>query len=183
LGSYLMTFQGGMALGSVTWGAIAQRSSTRTALLCSAAGMAVALPFVQRIHILKGALPDLTPYKFKRPLPGFATSADPDEGPVRISVDYRIPAENYAEFSRVIHQLEGVRLRGGAVRWGIYRDAADPEHLNETFIMESWLDFLRSRERMTAADQVIRESVYRLHAGDDLPRITYQIWAGEVAPA
>jgi MFS family permease len=183
LGSYLMTFQGGMALGSVLWGSIAQRSSTRVALLCSAAGMAVALPFVQRIHILKGALPDLTPYKFKRPLPGFAASADPDEGPVRISIDYRVPLANYAEFSRVIHQLEGVRLRGGAVRWGIYRDAADPEHLNETFIMESWLDFLRSRERMTAADQVIRESVYRLHVGDDLPRITYQIWAGEVAPA
>ncbi len=182
LGSYLMTFQGGMALGSIAWGAVAQRSSTRVALLCAAAGMAATLPFLKRIHILKGALPDLTPYTFKRPLPGFAASADPDDGPVRISIDYRVPAENYAEFSRVIHKLEGVRLRGGAVRWGIYRDAADPEHLNETFIMESWLDFLRSRERMTAADQVIRESVYRLHRADDLPRITYQIWAREVPP-
>jgi MFS family permease len=183
LGSYLMTFQGGMALGSVAWGAIAQRSSTRVALLCAACGLAASIPFTRRIHILKGALPDLTPYKFKRPLPGFAVSADPDDGPVRISVDYRVPAEHYAEFSRVIHQLEGVRLRGGAVRWGIYRDAADPEHLNETFLMESWLDFLRSRERMTAADQVIRESVYRLHVADELPRISYQIWAREVAPA
>jgi hypothetical protein len=73
-------------------------------------------------------------------------------------------------------------LRGGAVRWGIYRDAADAEHLNETFIMESWLDFLRSRERMTEADQAMRHSVYLLHRGDDLPKITYQIWAGEVAP-
>ncbi len=74
-----------------------------------------------------------------------------------------------------------MRLRGGAVRWGIYRDAADATHLNETFIMESWLDFLRSRERMTAADQAIREQVYRLHVGDEPPRITFQIWAGEVA--
>ncbi len=103
---------------------------------------------------------------------------------MRISVDYRIPIENYVEFSRVIHGLEAVRLRGGAVRWGIYRDAADAEHLNETFVMESWLDFLRSRERMTEADQQIRESVYRLHrdpdGGDDLPKITYQVWAGQV---
>jgi len=29
---------------------------------------------------------------------------------------------------------------------------------------------------------VIRESVYRLHRGPELPKITYQIWAGEVAP-
>jgi MFS family permease len=183
LGAYLMTFQGGMALGSVLWGTIAQKGSTRIALLCAAVGLAVSLPFTRRFHILKGALPDLTPYKYKRPLPGFAATADPTEGPVRISIEYRIPLENYAAFTQVIHGLEGVRLRGGAVRWGIYRDADDAEHLNETFIMESWLDFLRSRERMTAADHATREQVYRLHRGDDLPKITYQIWAGEVAAA
>jgi MFS family permease len=182
LGVYLMAFQGGLALGSVVWGAIAQRSSTRVAMICAAVGLAASLPFMQRIHILKGLLPDLTPYQWKRPLPGFAATADPDEGPVRISVDYRVPVENYAAFSRVIHLLEGVRLRGGAVRWGIYRDAADAEHLNETFVMESWLDYLRSRERMTEADQVIREQVYGLHTGEELPKVSYQIWAGEVGP-
>ena len=180
LGTYLMTFQGGMALGSVVWGVIAQRSSTKVSLICSAIGLAASIPFTSRIHILKGELPDLTPYKWKRPLPPLATTPDPDDGPVRISIDYRIPPENYAEFTHVIHSLEAVRLRGGAVRWGIYRDAADPEHLNETFIMESWLDYLRSRERMTAADQVIREQVYALHRGDSTPTVTHQIWAREV---
>ncbi|WP_158821863.1 MFS transporter [Granulicella sp. S156] len=180
LGTYLMTFQGGMALGSVVWGVIAQRSSTKVSLICSAIGLAASIPFTSRIHILKGELPDLTPYKWKRPLPALATTPDPDDGPVRISIDYSIPPENYAEFTHVIHSLEAVRLRGGAVRWGIYRDAADPEHLNETFIMESWLDYLRSRERMTAADQVIREQVYALHCGDATPKVTHQIWAREV---
>ena len=180
LGVYLMAFQGGLALGSVVWGAIAQRSSTRASLICAAVGLAASLPLTRRIHILKGMLPDLTPYRWKRPLPGFATAADPDEGPVRISVDYRVAAEDYAAFTRAAHALEGVRLRGGAVRWGIYRDAADPEHLNETFIMESWLDYLRSRERMTLADQAIREKVYALHQDDELPKITYQVWAGDV---
>ena len=159
LGAYLMTFQGGLALGSALWGGVAQRTSVRMSLICAACGLAVSLPFMQRIHILKGLLPDLTPYKWKRPLPGFEATPDPDDGPVRISVDYRIAREDYATFTQVIHPLEGVRLRGGAVRWGIYRDAADPEHLNETFIMESWMDFLRSRERMTLADQAIREKV------------------------
>ena len=181
LGVYLMAFQGGLALGSVLWGAIADRTSTRVSLICAAIGLAASLPFMQRIHILKGMLPDLTPYRWKGPLPGFAATADPDEGPVRISVDYRVAAEDYAAFTHAVRGLEGVRLRGGAVRWGIYRDAADPEHLNETFIMESWLDFLRSRERMTAADQAIREQVYALHKGAEHPKITFQIWAGELA--
>jgi len=180
LGAYLMTFQGGMALGSVTWGAIAQRGSTKTALICAGVGMAVSLPFMRRIHILKGPLPDLSPYQWKRPFPALASAPGPDDGPVRISIDYRIPVEKYAEFAQAVQLLQGVRLRAGAIRWGIYRDAADLEHLNETFIMESWLDYLRSRERMTEADHDIRERVYELHKGDELPKATYQVWASEV---
>jgi MFS family permease len=183
LGAYLMTFQGGMALGSVTWGAIAEHSSTRVALLCSAVGFAATLPFVLRIHILKGSLPDLTPYQWKRPAPTFSTAPDPDAGPVRISIDYRIPVARYPEFVRAVHELKGARLRDGAIRWGIYRDAADPEHLNETFLMESWLDYLRSRERTTAADSAIRNRVWALHEDDTPPKITHQVWAGEPADA
>ena len=107
--------------------------------------------------------------------------ADPSEGPVRISVEYRIPLDCYAEFTHRVHELRGVRLRDGAVRWGIYRDADDPTHLNETFVMESWLDYLRSRERTTAADAAVRDRVFALHQGDVLPRVTHQVYAREIA--
>ncbi|HSU18243.1 MAG TPA: MFS transporter [Acidobacteriaceae bacterium] len=180
LGLYLMTFQGGLALGSILWGAVAQRTSTRMAFIGAACGMAVSLPFTLRIHILKGTLPDLTPYKPNRPLPKLAAAPDPEAGPVRISIEYCVRPENYAEFTHVAHELKGVRLRDGAVRWGIYRDAANPTRLNETFIMESWLDYLRSRERVTAADQAIRERAWALHQGDGPPKITHQVWAEEV---
>ncbi|HEY4008702.1 MAG TPA: MFS transporter, partial [Acidobacteriaceae bacterium] len=183
LGLYLMTFQGGLALGSVLWGAIAERSSVRMALICAACGLALSLPFTSRVHILKGSLPDLTPWNPNRPLPKLRAVPEPDEGPVRISIDYCIPPENYAEFTHAVHELKGVRLRDGAVRWGIYRDAADPTHVNETFIMESWLDYLRSRERVTAADQAIREKVWALHKGEGPPRITHGVWAEEISDA
>jgi MFS family permease len=179
LGAYLMTFQGGLALGSVLWGAIAERSSTRVALLCAAAGLAASMPFVRRVHILKGALPDLTPYQWKNPLPGFSAMPAPHEGPVRISIDYRITADRYAEFVEAVHALKGARLRDGAVRWGIYRDANDLERLNETFLMESWLEYLRSRERTTEADRALRDRVWSMHAGDTPPKVTHQVWAGE----
>ena len=178
LGLYLMTFQGGLALGSIVWGAIAEKSSTRAAFLIAAGCMAASLPFLLRIHIMKGTLPDLTPFQPKRPVPAFATT-DPELGPIRLSVEYKVVPEHLAAFTRAIYEMRGVRLRDGAIRWGIYRDAADPTRLNETFVMESWLDYLRSRERTTAADQAVRERVWALHAGSEPPRITHQVWLSE----
>jgi MFS family permease len=181
LGTYLMTFQGGLALGAITWGFVAEHSSTPKALLSAAAGLLVTLPFVHRYKILQGPVPDHTPYQWKNPAPQLAGDSEPSAGPVRVSVDYVIAVEDYAEFTKAIHELRGVRLRDGAIRWGIYRDAMNPERLNETFVMESWLDYLRSRERMTAQDEAIRERVYGMHRGDGRPKVSHQIYAREVA--
>jgi len=187
LGAYMMIFQGGMALGAILWGFVAQHTQTRYALAASAAGLLITLPYVRRFGILQGPVPDFTPYKFQRPAPELvgvdSGEANPNEGPVRISIEYRIPIEHYASFTRYIHDLRDVRLRDGAVRWGIYREAGDPTHLNETFIMESWLDYLRSRERTTTADREIRDCVYALHQGDAPPRVTHQIYAREIQPS
>ena len=189
LGTYLMTFQGGMALGSVLWGSIAEHTSTNVALLCAAGGFGLSYPFVRSFCILKGGIPDTTPHQWKRQPPELvlipedeAESSDPEQaGPVRISIQYRVPVENYADFTRAIHRLRRVRLRGGALRWGIYRDATDPTRLNETFIMDSWLDYLRSRERVTAADERVRQQVWALHQDAEPPRISYQVYAREIA--
>jgi MFS family permease len=190
LGTYLMTFQGGLALGSILWGVLASHFSTTTSLTTAACGLALSFPLTRRFHILQGPVPDHTPYQWKRPapqpipFPNLDSESSSDDlnfgGPVRISVDYIVPAEDYAEFTQAIHQLRGVRLRDGAIRWGIYRDATNPEHLNETFVMESWLDYLRSRERVTAADELIRERVRALHRGAEPPQATYQIYAKEI---
>ncbi len=197
LGTYLMTFQGGMALGSILWGFLAQHLSTRISLISSAAGLLVTLPLVSRFHILQGALPDLTPHEFRHPAPlpvapgqeaqpaGSAFNPeDPalHEGPIRVSIEYLVAPERYVEFTHAVHELRGVRLRDGAIRWGIFRDAVNPTHLNETFVMESWLDYLRSRERYTAEDRAIRDRVIALHTGPEPPRVTHQIYAREITP-
>jgi MFS family permease len=181
LGTYLMTFQGGLALGSIAWGFVAEHFSTPIALLSAGAGLLVTLPFVHRFKILQGPVPDHTPYQWKNPAPQLATDSEATAGPVRVSVEYVIPLDRYAEFTRAIHELRGVRLRDGAIRWGVFRDAADPEKLNETFVMESWLDYLRSRERMTTEDVAIRDRVYSMNKDGERPRISHQIYAREVA--
>ena len=183
LGTYLMTFQGGMALGSILWGFIAEHSKTQYALAAAAGGLLVTLPVVHRFKILQGPIPDFSPHTFRRPVPELIDpigQPDPNDGPVRISIEYRIPLDCYADFTRAAHELRGVRLRDGALRWGIFRDADDPTHLNETFLMESWVDYLRSRERTTAADVAIRDRVIALHQSEAPPRVTHQIYAKEL---
>ncbi len=186
LGTYLMTFQGGLALGSIVWGFVAEHASTEIGLLSAGIGLLATLPFVYRFRILQGELPDLTPQPIRRPAPELTPApggdSDPYEGPVRITVDYHIPLARYAQFTHAIHQLRHVRLRDGAIRWGIFREATNPEHLIESFVMESWLDYLRSRERLTADDFAVRSRVFAMHEGPEPPRISHQIYVREITP-
>src|SRR5580704_8874244 len=60
LSMYLLVLQGGMALGSATWGALATRFGVPAALSCSAAALAVGLLAVRR-HRLTSEQLELTP--------------------------------------------------------------------------------------------------------------------------
>ncbi len=181
LGMYQMVFQGGLAVGSVVWGYIAEHSSVTIAMASSAAMMALCLPLTLRLHVLRGAPPDLSPYQWKRPVPHLQLEPSPEDGPVRVLIDYTVPAERYNEFVAAIHKLRDARLRAGAIRWGIFRDANDPERLEESFVMESWLDYLRSRERMTTADAALLQAVRAMHKSYDPPRVTHQVYAKEIS--
>jgi MFS family permease len=180
LGAYQMIFAGGMAVGSVIWGYIAEHVSTSKSLMCAAVGLAVTLPLSLRFHVLRGVQPDFSPHLYSLPAPKLAFEREESAGPVRVSIDYQIDPQDYAAFTHAIHQLRDVRLRDGAIRWGVYQDAADPGHLNETFVTESWLEYLRQRERFTASDLQIRDRVWSFHQGPEPPRISHMFYAKEV---
>ena len=181
LGAYQMIFAGGMALGGVIWGFIAEHVSTEKSLLCAAVGLAVTLPISMRFHVLRGVQPDFRPHQYSLLIPKLASEPEDTAGPVRVSIDYHIDPADYGAFVKAIHQLRDVRLRDGAIRWGVYQDAADPGHLNETFVTESWLEYLRQRERFTAQDKQVRELVWSFHHGAEPPSISYMFYAKEVS--
>jgi MFS family permease len=186
LGAYQTIFWAGMALGSALWGFIAERISTPRSLLAAAAGMLLTLPFASRFHLLRGAPPDLSPFQLNRPAPQVAIEPHPEDGPVLVTVEYRVRAEDYAEFTHAIHQLRSVRMRDGVIRWGVFRDTAAPDRIIETFVVESWLEFLRERERMTTSDRAIRDRVRDYHQGEAPPAASFMIYAretGDNAPA
>jgi hypothetical protein len=175
-----MIFAGGMALGGVIWGFIAEHASTSKSLLCACAGLAITLPLSLRFHVLRGVQPDFSPYRHTLPVPILNAEREDTEGPVRVSIDYHIDPRDYDPFTKAIHQLRDVRLRDGAIRWGVYQDASDPGHMNETFVTESWLEYLRQRERFTASDRQILERVWSFQRGKEPPRISHMFYAKEV---
>ncbi len=181
LGAYQMIFSAGMALGGVIWGFIAEHVSTSKSLLCAAVGLAATLPLSLRFHVLRGVVPDLSPHRYSFPAPELASEREDSEGPVRVSIDYHIDPKDYAAFTKAIHKLRDVRLRDGAIRWGAYQDATDPAHINETFVTESWLEYLRQRERFTASDRHVRDTVWGFHRGKEPPRISHMFYAKEVS--
>ncbi|HET9086421.1 MAG TPA: MFS transporter [Acidobacteriaceae bacterium] len=180
LGIYQMVFSGGMAIGSIIWGSIAEHISTPVSLAVAAGGLLITLPLSSRLHILRGELPDLSPFGSKVFVP-LALEPEMSDGPVRILIDYIVDPQDYNAFVKAIHELKDVRLRDGAIRWGIFQDADNLRHLNETFVMESWIDYLRQRERFTASDRALRDRVFSLHRGSGPPRITHTIYAKERA--
>ena len=176
-----MVFSAGMSLGSVVWGLVATHVTTNVSLAVAAGGLFVTLPMTRRLHVLRGELPDFSPFSSTPPAPQLAMEPKMSDGPVRILIDYYVNAEDYNAFVHAIHQMKNVRLRDGAMRWGIFQDTGDPRHLQETFIMESWIDYLRQLERFTASDLTIRDRVFSLHRDDEPPRITHTIYAKEQA--
>lgn len=179
LGTYQMVFQGGLALGSAAWGWVAEKVSTPWALTVAALGLLLGLPLARRFRIVSGESLDLSPAMasgLTRSAPVVIVEPQPEEGPVLVSIEYRIDPPAAAEFRAVMHGLKTIRLRDGAMRWGLFADPVDPARYVETFLVESWAEYLRQRERMTMSDLTARDRAYAFQRGEVPPPISRMIY-------
>ena len=58
--------------------------------------------------------------------------------------------------------MRRIRRRDGAIRWGLFEDAATPGRYIETFVVESWAEHLRQHERVTISDRETEVAGLRL---------------------
>lgn len=181
LGIYQMVFQGGLAIGSAFWGGLAERIGTGWALTLAAAALAATIPLARKFSLTSGVGLDHSPGRLARALtragPNLVIDPDPEDGPVLITVTFRINPDQADEFVRAAHELGRVRRRDGAVRWSLFRDPFDPARYMETYVVESWLARQRQLERFTVADHAIRNRVFSLHVDANPPVVSRMILA------
>jgi hypothetical protein len=177
LGSYQMVFQAGMAIGSAVWGLVAEHLGTSVALYAAAAGLLIGLPAARRFRMPSGRVADLSSARgLNRSDPTVMIELRPEDGPVLISVEYHIEPENADRFVEAIECLRPVRLRDGAMRWALYHDAATPERYVENFLVESWAEYLRQRERLTMNDTAVIEKVRSFQKNAKPPMVSRMIY-------
>ena len=174
LAVYLLVFQGALAAGSALWGAFAQHAGLPTALAFAGVGSmaTIALGLVWR---LPDTTVDVTPWNHWR-MPVTAEELQPEleaAGPVLITVEYLVKADQVSEFVKAMNRYGRTRRRDGASRWGMYRDTENPSQFVETFIVGSWAEHLRQHQRFTRADHAVEERISSCTVGE--PKVRHFI--------
>jgi MFS family permease len=177
LATYLLVLFGGLAIGSAVFGALAQATGVTRAFAIAGACTAAGRIGIWRRRLPEGEGPDLSPAP-RLPDPELMGTIDPERGPVLVTVEYAIEPGDSAAFARAIRALGEIRLRDGALRWGVWADTTVPGRYLESFVVESWIEHLRQHERMTAADRAVQDIARVFHRGGELPRVTHFIHEG-----
>ncbi|WBA43416.1 MFS transporter [Hymenobacter canadensis] len=171
---YLLTIQGGMALGSVVWGAVASRWGLPAALAGAATWLTLSTLLGLRFSLYNAPETlDHTPAR-PRPEPLLAEAPAPTAGPVIITTTYQVAPENRPTFTYLMDQLADIRRREGAIGWGLYVDLAEPTRLVEYFMTESWEEHAQQHERGVSRDEAALKTQLRaLHQGPGAPAVAH----------
>lgn len=163
LGLYLVTLAGGLALGSALWGTVADWSIP-VAHVAAAALLVAGTATSRRWRLAAVRDLDLRPATPTTPIVNL--DPDPSDGPVLVTVAYRVPADAHAEFAEMMRRVERDRRRGGAQEWDLYRDLADTDRFLETFTVRTWGEHLRQHERRTRTADVMMQRTRDFVEGD-----------------
>ena len=174
LSLYQMAAFGGMAGGSWLWGVVAERGSIIFSLLACAAVLLACAAFGVWKPLAQSEDLDLDPLRQWQE-PETVVPVDPRTGPVVITIEYVIRAEDQLRFVAAMSERRRIRRRDGALNWRLLRDLSNPELWIERYETPTWLDYLRLNNRMTRHDAVIPESLRALHRGPDAPRVRRMI--------
>jgi hypothetical protein len=136
---------------AIVWGAVASASSPSLSLGVAAVGLAATallLAPVAKVGPMEGG--DVTP--LPTTLEPAAAAPCPDDGPVLVTVEWRIDPADAAAFAEAMRPIGRQRRRDGAYRWGLYQDVGQPGRMLESFEVASWAEHERQHGRSTAGD-------------------------------
>jgi MFS family permease len=153
---YTLSFGGILPIGSIFAGVVADWIGTSAAIVTLSLG-AVILGLLAPIF----RIPDLNDVV----MPEFSEermAALHDDavagGPVVVLNSWKIDQAEFDEFVELMNDVRLVRLRTGAYRWRLLRNASDPHNLVELFAVGSWEEHLAQHQRIddSSAELLVR---------------------------
>ncbi|MEU6199517.1 MFS transporter [Streptomyces sp. NPDC047061] len=82
----------------------------------------------------------------------------PADGPVLVSIVYRVSPDDRAAFAGAMENVARSRRRTGALTWGLYEDGNEPGRFIENYLVGSWAEHLAQHHtRQTVTDQRFEE--------------------------
>ena len=152
----------------------ADLTDLRTSLVLAAVAGAASLLAARRLKVGGSAGGELTPARlWKEPV--VAIPFEQEQGPVLVTVEYRIDPARSEDFVALMRESRRVWLRNGVLAWEFFRDTTDPGRYIEYFVDESWVEYRRRQERVIASDIALRERKNAFHIGDTPPVVTRYI--------
>jgi MFS family permease/quinol monooxygenase YgiN len=177
LALFMVMFMAGMAGGSALWGQVANLAGIPLALTAATVGALGGLALTWRFRLGDHELVDFTP-SMHWPAPLVNQEPEPDQGPVLVTLEYRIDPANRQKFLDLMQELRRIRRRDGAFFWELFHDTANPERFLECFMLESWLEHLRQHERVTVVDRQLQEQVKQCLADPTGPQVAHYVASG-----
>ena len=170
---------GGIALG-------AQRgASSPTAATCRprslwgalAVGLTPLLAFRWRLRSIEDL--DLSPTPMFAP--EMRLAPEPSDGPVLVTLTYRVQPDAEHDFLAAMRRLRGARRGTGATSWAVYRDTAQEHEFIETFVVPTWGEHVRQHARRTADDAELQEALRPFLVDGELPHAQHYVAADSSA--
>ncbi|HEY6592503.1 MAG TPA: MFS transporter [Asanoa sp.] len=179
LSIYQIVFAGGQGFGALAWGALAEATSVVTAHVAAGVLMILGALTVRWLPLRETAGMNRESVAYW-PQPHLEIEAEPDAGPVLVTVRYRVPTEHADAFVAAMEGVRRSRMRTGAMRWGLFREGESADHFVEVYQVPSWDEHLRQHGgRLTGRDEEIERLALEL--ADGPPEVAHLLPAGDPA--
>jgi MFS family permease len=177
LAVYLLILNGGLVVGSVIWGTVANIFGIPITLVV--ASLALAATIIAKKRYSSTLLDDLdfTPASDHWSLPPQA-SVDPsqNENQALITIEYnKIDPKLSDEFEQRVRELGRILRSEGMAYWELFQDPADIGHYIEIRIADTWTDHIRQHEYVTKNVQAMEDRIRALIKDCPQPIISHYI--------
>lgn len=176
LAVYLLILNGGLAVGSVIWGTMANTFGIQITLSVASLALGVSILAKKRYNTTLLDDLDFTPASDHWSLPPDLLIDPPQsDNQVLITIDYKIDPKLSDEFEQNVRELGRILKSEGMAYWELFQDTADIGHYIEIRIADTWTEHMRQHERVTKNVQVMEDRIRLLLKDGPKPIVSHYI--------